>query len=83
MSGAGEEEPGEARVGRKPDKLPPQRRDRGLAPRDLDPAEHLEEAKGLVNSLGLRGVEPGKPLGLAEGKELEERAGEVSADGFG
>jgi hypothetical protein len=37
----------------------------------------------LVNRLGLGGVEPGKPLGLAEGKELEEWAGKVGAKDLG
>jgi hypothetical protein len=36
-----------------------------------------------MNRLGLRTVEPGKTLGLAEGEELEERAGKVGAENLG
>ena len=83
MPGPCKQQPGEPWMSRKPDKLPPQRRDRGLAPRNLDPPEHHEESQRLVNRLGLGGVEPGKSLGLPEGEKLEKWAGEIGAEDLG
>ena len=83
MPGPGKEQPGEPRMRRKADQLSPQRRDRRLRPLRLDRSEHPEEPDGLVHRLGLRGVEPGKAVGFAKGKELEERAGEIGAEDLG
>jgi len=83
MSGACKQEPCQARVGRKADQLPPQRRDRRFGPVRLNRSEHPEEPDGLLKSPGLWGVEPRKAFGLAEGEELEERAGEIGAEDLG
>ena len=84
MPGAGQEQPREPRMGGQPEQVVAERCDlQSAGAVGGDRPEMREQIASVGQRLRRRRIQPRKAVRLAERQQLEERAGEVAADGLG